>query len=110
MLQVSGGEVTDACASVAGNALCFNGAGARVAATAPISTISGGVLRFALRMGSEDHGLAADVVLEYKPIGHGWVQLQRYSHGRCVCVRVSVCVCVWLFFSVAREAERRGCC
>lgn len=63
-VQVSGGEVTDKCAAVAGNALCFAGAGSRVAATAPINTIAGGVLRFALRMGGDEHGLAVRLSAE----------------------------------------------
>jgi hypothetical protein len=75
---VSGGLVSSACGSVQGQALCFNDEGNRVAVTTAVNTIGGGIVRFSLQMSYED-GLAADVALEYKPVGRAWHLMESYS-------------------------------
>jgi hypothetical protein len=75
---VLGGLVTSVCGSVAGQALCFNDEGNRVAVTTAVNTIGGGIVRFSLQMSFED-GLAADMALEYKPVGRAWHLMESYS-------------------------------
>lgn len=78
LAQIAGGEVNAECSSVAGDALCFGGAGTRFGATAPVNTIGGGVLRFSLHLLRND-GVPADVMVEFKAIGRGWEPMQHYS-------------------------------
>mmetsp|Transcript_17212 Transcript_17212/g.20708 ORF Transcript_17212/g.20708 Transcript_17212/m.20708 type:complete len:950 (+) Transcript_17212:195-3044(+) len=78
--QISGGTVTDRCDAVSGKALCFDGVGGRFAITAPVNTLSGGVVRFSIHLAFED-GVAAPIVLEYKSIGRPWMVLETYKES-----------------------------
>ncbi len=82
--QVSGGAVGTQCGSVSGNALYFNGAGTRSATTNNVNVLSGGSLRFYLKIASgtapcEDVDAGEDIVLEYSTNNGGsWTPVVTY--------------------------------
>lgn len=80
--DISGGEQSDDCGAVDGNALYFNDAGQRVAETIDMDVSSGGTVRFAIKIGNgiapcDDTEVGDDVVLEYSTNGGGdWELIQ----------------------------------
>ncbi|MFN8288376.1 MAG: gliding motility-associated C-terminal domain-containing protein [Chitinophagales bacterium] len=82
--QVSGGAAGSPCGSVSGNALYFNGAGARIAATNNLNVLNGGTIRFYLKIANgtapcEDVDLGEDIVLEYSTNnGTSWSLISTY--------------------------------
>lgn len=78
--SVQGASISDACGSVTGEALYFNGSGARSATAPPIDFGNGGMAHFALKIASgaapcDDADPGEDVVLEYSPDGTSWTVL-----------------------------------
>lgn len=74
---INNGTLSNSCGSVVGNALYFDGAGARDAETINFDTQNGGEISFALKIGNgaapcEDADPGDDVVLEYSNGGGPW--------------------------------------
>ncbi len=86
--QISGGVSSNACSSVTGNALYFNGAGSRFAATGDLNVLSGGTIQFALEIAAgvapcEDADFGEDVVLEYSTNAGGvWNNITTYYESQ----------------------------
>ncbi|MBK7753793.1 MAG: gliding motility-associated C-terminal domain-containing protein [Flavobacteriales bacterium] len=76
--SITNGAISNACGSVAGNALYFDGVGFRRAETIDLDVSTGGTVRFAIKIGSgtapcEDVDPGEDVVLEYSTnVGGAW--------------------------------------
>lgn len=71
---IAGGITSNACGGVSGDALYFNGAGARSARSLPLNTSAGGFVHFALKIGAgappcDDADPGEDIVLEYSTSG-----------------------------------------
>ncbi len=83
-LNAQGWELGNACGSITGDALYFNGAGDRFVETIDLDLVGGAVVRFALSIGAgeapcEDADPGDDVVLEYSTNGGvDWTQLGFY--------------------------------
>lgn len=78
---IQGGSISDACGSVTGEALYFNGNGMRNAIAPPMNFSNGGMAHFALKIGSgaapcDDADPGEDVVLEYSTDGLTWNVLE----------------------------------
>src|SRR5690606_19993208 len=78
--SVQGASISDACGSVTGDALYFNGSGPRSASAPPIDFSNGGMAHFALKIASgsapcDDADPGEDVVLEYSVDGASWTVL-----------------------------------
>ncbi len=74
---IQGGSISNACGSVTGEALYFNGNGTRNAIAPPINFGNGGMAHFALKVASgsapcDDADPGEDVVLEYSLNGLSW--------------------------------------
>lgn len=54
--RVTGGTVSEECKPAHGSALCFGGPGVRYAITVPVNTVGGAVVRFSLKMESDESG------------------------------------------------------
>lgn len=72
--EITNGVASNDCGSVSGNALYFNGAGDRLAATEAIDASAGGTLHFSLKIGSgafpcDNADPGENVVLEYSTNG-----------------------------------------
>lgn len=72
--SVQGGAISNACGSISGNALYFNGAGNRSAQTIALNVLSGGYVRFALKIANgaspcDNADPGEDIVLEYSLTG-----------------------------------------
>lgn len=82
---IQGGTISQACGSVSGSALYFNGNGQRSAQTAAVSTIGGGFVRFKLKIANgttpcDDAEPGDDVVLEYSNNnGLNWSVLATFN-------------------------------
>lgn len=79
--SIQGGSISDACGSVAGEALYFNGNGIRSATTPTMDLSEGGMAHFALKIGAgtapcDDADPGEDVVLEYSVNGTTWIVLE----------------------------------
>jgi len=80
--NISNGTESNNCGSVTGNALYFNGAGARSATTIDLNVSQGGNIQFALKIGNgvfpcDNADPGEDVVLEYSTNGGGaWNLIQ----------------------------------
>jgi gliding motility-associated-like protein len=80
--NITNGAESNACGSVSGNALYFNGAGARSATTNDLNVSQGGNIQFAIKIGSgafpcDNADPGEDVVLEYSTNGGGaWTAIQ----------------------------------
>lgn len=75
--SIQGASISDACGSVTGEALYFNGNGTRSAIAPPIDLSNGGVAHFTLKIASgaapcDDADPGEDVVLEYSTDGLAW--------------------------------------
>lgn len=84
--QVLGGTPDNVCGSVFGDALYFNGNGARSATTLPLDVSQGGTLRFSLKLASgvapcEDVDAGEDVYVEYSLDGAAWVLMADYGES-----------------------------
>ncbi len=83
--QVQGAGTSTACGQMTGDALYFNGGIQRRATTVDLDVAAGGVVRFALLIGSgtapcEDADPGDDVVLEYSVDGGAsWMQMATYA-------------------------------
>lgn len=86
--SVTGGSASSACGSGSGNAIYFNSAGSRWAATASINTVNGGTLYFALKIANgtapcEGAEPGEDVVLEYSNNGGlSWTIFKTYYENQ----------------------------
>lgn len=84
--SIQGGTASNACGSVTGTALYFNGATARSATSPPINLSNGGMVHFALKIASgaapcDDADPGEDVVLEYSLDGSIWQQVQLFNEA-----------------------------
>lgn len=75
--SVQGGALSNACGSISGTALRFDGAGVRRATTGPLNMSSGANLRFAVKIGAgtapcDDAEPGDDVLVEYSLDGSNW--------------------------------------
>ncbi len=93
------GSISNACGSVAGNALYFDGPGQRSAAVGPVDVSTGGTVRFAIKIATgtapcEDADPGEHVVLEYSTNGGGaWTILDtyyEYAHPTFTVVQVNI--------------------
>lgn len=86
--NIANGNQSNACGSINGNALYFNGTGGRSATTNAINLVNGGTVFFSLKIGADvapcdnaDPG--EDIVLEYStagPLGP-WTLLQTFNEA-----------------------------
>jgi gliding motility-associated-like protein len=84
--SINGGSISDVCGSLLGDALYFNGAGPRNAATVAFDLSSGGRVRFSLKIATglapcDDADAGEDVVLEYSTNGINWFPLATYGQA-----------------------------
>ncbi|MBI4930395.1 MAG: choice-of-anchor D domain-containing protein [Bacteroidetes bacterium] len=86
MWSFENGFLSTNCGSMSGNALYFNNAGVRQAATIDLNTLAGGNINFAIRLGSggicEYLDPGEDIVFEYSNNGGGsWTNISTYYSG-----------------------------
>ncbi|MEO7080759.1 MAG: T9SS type B sorting domain-containing protein, partial [Flavobacteriales bacterium] len=84
--SIQGGSISDACGSVTGEALYFNGSATRSATAPPINFNNGGMAHFALKIASgsapcDDADPGEDVVLEYSTNGLSWTILETLQEN-----------------------------
>lgn len=86
--SVTGGLASSACGSGSGNALYFNSAGSRWAATSSMNTVNGGTIYFALKIANgaspcEGAEPGEDVALEYSNNGGlSWTVFKTYYENQ----------------------------
>lgn len=84
---IQGGTISNACGSLAGTALYFNGNGQRYAQTVGLNTIGGGHVRFALKIATgtapcDNADPGEDVVLEYSVNnGLNWSLISTFAEN-----------------------------
>ncbi|MBK6628648.1 MAG: gliding motility-associated C-terminal domain-containing protein [Flavobacteriales bacterium] len=93
------GSISNACGSVAGNALYFDGPGQRSATAGPVDVSTGGTVRFAIKIATgtapcEDADPGEHVVLEYSTNGGGaWTIMDtyyEYAHPTFTVIQVNI--------------------
>lgn len=84
--SIQGASVSNACGSVTGTALYFNGAAVRSATAPPIDLTGGGMAHFALKIATgtapcDDADPGEDVLLEYSVDGSSWLVLATFNEA-----------------------------
>ena len=84
--SIQGGTTSMTCGSITGDALFFDGSGARTATTISMDVTSGGAVRFSLKIANgvapcEDADPGEDVALEYSANGGPWTIAATFNEA-----------------------------